>query len=185
MVIILDTLYAMKPTTLVLLILILCSCSTIRTSFEYDNQVDFTEYKTFGFSEDSEKLPVNELVRKRIFAAISKNLVTKGYLASDNPDVLIDLQIHTEDKQQTSATTMNVGGSYGRRWGFRSGVSTTQFHTRTYTIGTLFIDIVDMGTETLVWSGQGTSTVTKKTIPQEKMEAGINKILANYPPLAE
>ena len=172
----------MKPITLVLFTLILFSCATVRTSYEFDNEVDFAKYATFGFSEDSGKLPVNELVRKRIFAAISKSMEVKGFSFSDNPDALIDLNVYTEDKQQTSATTMNIGGGYGRRWGFRTGVSSTQFHTRTYKVGTLFIDIVDIDTETLIWSGQGTSTVTEKTIPQEKMEAGINKILANYPP---
>lgn len=50
-------------------------------------------------------------------------MVTKEHAASDNPDVLIDLQIHTEDKQQASATTMNARGNCNRSWGFRTGVS--------------------------------------------------------------
>ena len=63
--------------------------------------------------------------------------------------------------------------------GFRTGVSTTQFHTRTYTVGTIFIEIVDMGTEILSSSYRIVRQKRLLVPPHWRKEAFI-QVLASY-----
>ncbi len=158
------------------------SCSSIKTTMDYDHGTDFSKYKTYGFTSEAKALPVNELVNKRILNGISKSLQAKGLTESANPDLLVDLGIKTETKQQTTATSTNVSGFYGRRWRMGTGFSSTQLNTTDYTVGTLLISLVDASKQELVWIGQGTSTVTDKTTQQSKLEAAIEKILSKFPP---
>ncbi len=161
---------------------VLVACGSLKTTFDYDKSVDFTKYKTFAFSAETDQLPVNELVRKRIINAIKSSLQSKGLSEAPKADVLIDLGVKTETKQQTSANSVNMGGFYGRRWGFGTGFSTTQVNTTDYTEGTLVINLVDAAKQELVWMGSGTATVTEKSVQQDKIEAAVTKILAKFPP---
>lgn len=161
---------------------VLVACGSLRTTFDYDKGVDFTKYKTFAFSAETDQLPVNELVRKRIINAIKSSLQSKGLTESTNPDMLIDLGVKTEQKQQISSNSVNMGGFYGRRWGIGTGFTTTQVNTTDYTEGTLVINFVDAAKQELIWMGSGTSTVTEKAIQQDKIEEAVTKILSKFPP---
>ncbi|MCU0419211.1 MAG: DUF4136 domain-containing protein [Cyclobacteriaceae bacterium] len=172
----------LKKLSVLVLGTIALSCSSIKTTYDYDRAVDFVRYKTYGFTQEARAIPVNELVSKRVLSGIRKSMEGKGLRESDNPDLLVDLGIKTETKQQTTATSANFSGFYGRRWSVGTGFSSTQFNTTDYTEGTLVISLVDAATQALVWVGQGTSTVTEKTTQQHKLEAGIEKILKRFPP---
>jgi hypothetical protein len=172
----------MNRLSILLFALVLVSCGSLKTTVDYDKSVDFGKYKTYGFSAEANQLPVNDLVRKRIFDAIHSALQSKGLKEAEKPNLLVDLGVKTEEKQQTSANSVNMGGFYGRRWGFGTGFSTTQVNTTNYTEGTLVINLVDAAKQELVWMGSGTATVTEKSIQQDKIEAAVTKILAKFPP---
>ena len=88
----------------------LASCSSIQVSYDYDKSTDFSKFKTYEYTGDAMKLPIHELDRNRISAAIDKQMTAKGFTKSDNPDVLLDLQVKLE--QRTEATATNNGGMY-------------------------------------------------------------------------
>ena len=91
-----------------------------------DSQADFAKYKTYTFSEDALKLPVEQLNRDRIIKAVETEMAAKGFTKSEsNPDMLVDLNVKTV--QRTEATATNTGGMYGRgsRYGYGGGYSTT------------------------------------------------------------
>lgn len=163
-------------------LILVAGCSSVRTSYDFDRQADFSKYKTFQFTNEALALPVNDLVRKRITVAIASNLQSKGFTQSDNADLLVDLGTQTREEQQTTATSANLSGFYGRRWSFGTGVASTQYNTRTYTVGTLIVSLVDAKKQELVWEGRGTSTVSDKNLQAEKLEAGIGQILKTFPP---
>ncbi len=63
----------MKYTKLLLLILILgiFSCSTVRVTTDYDAKTDFTSYKTFAFYKKGiDKAKISDLDKRRILKAI-------------------------------------------------------------------------------------------------------------------
>lgn len=74
------------------------SCSSLKVATDYDKEVNFGAYKTFGFSDKTNELPVNDLVRKRILNAVVSELTSKGLTQSEQPDLVIDVMIRTTDR---------------------------------------------------------------------------------------
>ncbi|MBX2964470.1 MAG: DUF4136 domain-containing protein, partial [Cyclobacteriaceae bacterium] len=95
----------MKKYLLLPVLFLAVSCSSLKVTYDYDKQGDFASYKTYAYSEDSEKLPVGDLNRSRIISAVDAELAAKGFTKSDNPDVLIDMHIRAEQKTEATATT--------------------------------------------------------------------------------
>jgi hypothetical protein len=80
-------------------------CSSLKISHDYDKQADFASLKTYPYSEDSRKLPVNDLNKSRIFAAIDKEMAAKGFTKSDNSYVLVDMYLRAKQKSESTAAT--------------------------------------------------------------------------------
>jgi hypothetical protein len=161
------------------------SCSSIKVSSDFDKTAGFTSYKTYAFTPEALALPLDDINRNRLLAAVEKELAAKGFTKSDNPDVLIDLNIKTQTQQTATAT--NSGGYYGRgyRYGYGGGFSTTTINYDTYTDGTLFIDMIDATKKQLVWQGRGTKTLDKDASQQrreENINYAVEQIFVKYPP---
>lgn len=166
---------------------VMTSCSSVKVGYDYDKQADFTKYKTYAFSEDTKNLPIEQLNRDRIIQAVETELAAKGFTKSDNPDVLIDLQVKA--KTETEATATNTGaGMYGGRYGFAGGYGyggTTYVSYNEYTVGSLFINMVDKSSEKIVWQGRGSKTIDEDASPSKReanINSGVKQIFTQYPP---
>ena len=183
----------MKKIFFISLILIAAGCSSLKVSYDFDGQTDFTKYKTYAFTEDAVKLPINDLNRDRILKAVQTELAAKGLTQSNNPDVLVDLHVRAEKKTEATATTTGTGGMYGGgyyggpgRYGYGGGFSTTQINYNDYIEGTLIIDIIDRSTEKITWQGRGKKTVDEDASPEKReknINAGVKQIFTKYPPV--
>ncbi len=178
----------MKNLLILLLAVGIASCSSVKVSYDIDKSVDFTKYKTYNYSEDALKLPVQELNRNRVFNAVDNELASRGLSKSDDPDVLIDLHVRAEQKTEATATTTGTGmyGGYGGPWryGYGGGFSTTTIDYDNYIEGTLFINVVDKAEDKIVWQGRGTKTVDEDASPEKRdanINNGIKSIFATYP----
>ena len=179
----------MKSLYYLFVIVFISSCSSLKTSYDFDKTTDFSSYKTYAFSEDAMKLPIQELNRNRLLNAIDQQMTAKGFTKSSDPDVLIDLHVKAEQKKDATATTTGPGmyGGYGAPWryGYGAGFSTTQINVNEYTEGTLFVNMVDKNADKLVWQGRATKVLDEDASP-EKREKNINeavaKIFEKYPP---
>ena len=100
----------MKKLAILLVSFALFSCSSIQVSYDFDRQADFTEYKTYSFSESIKDLGVGDLNRDRIVKAIETQMAAKGFTMAENPDVVLD--IHIKAKQMVSATATTTGAGY-------------------------------------------------------------------------
>jgi Domain of unknown function (DUF4136) len=177
----------MKYLLFIVLAVTITSCSSVKVAYDYDKQVDFTKYKTYAFTDEVAKLPVDDLNRERITSAVAAELTAKGFTKSDNPDVLIDIFITA--KKRTEAVANTSGGGYGGygygRYGYGGGFSTTTVNYNEYTDGTLLINMVDKSTEKIAWQGRGTKTIDEDA-SASKREQNINyavkQIFTNYPP---
>ena len=162
-------------------------CSTIKINYDYDRQADLTKYKTYQLSEESQNLPVQQLNRDRILAAIEEQMTLKGFSKSDNPDFIVDVHVVGKQVQTATATTSGyaTAGYRGYRgYGYGSGFSTTQVSYDEYTEGTMLITFIDPSVKKIVWQGSGTKTLLENA-STEKREKNINyaveQILNNYP----
>lgn len=153
----------------VLALLTQCASSLPPVKTDYDKEADFSAYKTFNWSEDIENQkdshPIlnNSLVRKRIKSAIRSEMEGRGYVMSENPDLLINFHMVIEER--TGYTTVP---SYSFWW--RDNV-----RPYNYQEGTLIIDLIDKKQNQLVWQGYTTGIAHQNA---EKMEERIRSAIS-------
>lgn len=178
----------MKQLLFIVMVLAIASCSSVKVAYDYDKQADFTKYKTYAFTEDVAKMPVDDLNRGRIISAVESELAAKGFSKSDNPDALIDIFITAKKRTEAVANTTGTGGyGYGRygRYGYGGGFSTTTVSYNDYLDGTMLINMVDKSTEKIVWQGRGTKTLDEDASASKKeqnINYAVKQIFTNYPP---
>jgi hypothetical protein len=178
---------------LMMLMIMLAACSSVKITTDYDKSVDFTQLKTFeyfGWAAESDKI-LNDLEKRRIEAAFGDEFEKRGLkLVESGADMVVVLYVMTQDKTQYNATTtgMGYGGyyGYGPGWGWGPGMgmsmSTTTVNEYNYTVGTLVIDIFDKNDEKLIWESIATGTVDDNPQTREKnLPKTIAKIMAPYP----
>ncbi len=174
----------MKYLLFVVMVISITSCSSVKVAYDFDKQVDFTKFKTYAFTEDVAKLPLDDLNRGRLITAVETELAAKGFTKSDNPDVLIDIFLTAKQRTEAVANNSGGGGYYGR-YGYGGGFSTTTVSYNEYTDGTLLINMVNKSTEKIAWQGRGTKTIDEDA-SASKREQNINyavkQIFTNYPP---
>lgn len=173
----------MKKYALIPFLFVVVACSTIKVTYDYDRETDFSKFKTYSFSEETMNLGIDQLNRDRILKAVETELAAKGFSKSDNPDAIVDVYIKGQKIQTATATTTGYGGRY--RYGYGGGFSTTQIDYNTYTEGTMFIILVDKSTQKVVWQGTGVKTIDENASPEKReknINYSVNQIMMNYPP---
>ena len=174
-------------------VMLLASCAskpTIET--DYDHTVDFSKYTTYGFFNPMGiENPNYSSIYGSIFRdAISKEMESRGYKMSDNPDLMINVSGRLQDKTKVTTTSdpyMGGGyygyrrGAYGAWGGYGYG---TQTHVSNYTEGTVNVDMVDRNLKRMVWEGVAVGRVNEKKTNEEtrtNINAGIQEMFAGYP----
>ena len=171
-----------------IILITLSSCSSVRVNADYDKKVSFSNYKSYAYLKSGiDKAEISDLDKKRILNSIDEVMQSKGFSKSENPDVLIS--IFTKERERVDVY-QNYGFGWGAGWGWGMGWGWNPYWGMGYSNvittpeGTLFIDIIDAKTKELVWQGEGSGYLTKKT---EKKDARIiefvSKILEQYPPI--
>lgn len=175
-----------------ILLMVFVSCSSVNVYSDYDKATDFTGFKTYAFYKKGiDKVEISDLDKKRILRAIERELKAKGMVASDNPDILVN--IFTKSREKIDVYNNNsyygwypwyygYGGYYGPGYGF--GYTNVSSSTE----GTLFIDLIDARKKELAWQGIGVGILSYyKNV--DKKEAKINEFVTNimtqYPPQIE
>lgn len=170
---------------------LLAGCASMTVNTDWAREADFSKYKTFQYKETEGNIAdTNPLGDQRIIAGIKREMQAKGFTeASSNPDVYVTY--HGEDKEGISLDTTTMGyGGYGLGpgwgWGYGGmGMGSSTTTVRTYTKGTLIVDIWDASAKELVWRGVASDTLSED--PQKNVDKG-NKALAKmferYPPKA-
>ena len=164
---------------------ILTSCNSIRVSSDYNEEIYFTEFKTYAFSKSGiDKVEINDIDKKRILRAIDVELYNKGYRKSSiEPDFLINFFTKTNKKIDYYPSNNYYGYAvpYG---GMGHYASSWYLNSFSYNEGVLFIDIIDRNKNELVWQGIGKGYIynDKPDNKNEKIKAMVNKILLQFPP---
>ena len=176
-----------------LMLALLSACSsglTVRS--EIDPNADFRQFKTFNFFEP---MGIEAGYNSPIFgehyrAAIGGEMKRRSYQLSDEPDLLINVTIRTDDKvRMRSYTSPYMSGGYYNRPGgayggsaIGMGVSTGSRATMT-TEASVFIDFVDFKQHRVVWQGVTVIDANSKVAAQlrDAIFTSVNKVLAEYP----
>ncbi|MBT8071746.1 MAG: DUF4136 domain-containing protein [Xanthomonadales bacterium] len=172
---------------------LLAGCASgLRIQTDYDHTADFSQYETYNFFNPMGiESPNYSSIYGAIFRdAIGKEMASRGYTLSDNPDLLINVSGRLQDKTRVTTKPYGTGGYYGYRrgaygawggYGYGYG-DTTQ--VRNYTEGTINVDIVDREQKRMIWEGVAVGRVNEKSSNEKKranIYAGIKEIFAAYP----
>jgi hypothetical protein len=171
--------------TIVFSLIIQIATAQVKTTYDYDGSVDFSQYETFKFTEDALSYEMQQLNRNRLIEAIREQLIAKGFQESEDADVLVNFYItaHQEQRQTANTNYYGAGGRYAYRWG--GGFSTTTIDVESYIAGTVFIDLIDAERNELVWQGRGAGTFQENISPEKRekrINKGVAKVFKNYPP---
>jgi len=179
-------------TLLAALTLITACASSTEIRSDYDHSVDFSQYKTYGYYSPLgvENPNYSSLLGQMFRDAIDAQMLPRGYVKSDNPDLLINVSARLEDKTKVTTHTdpMMYGGYYGYRggmydpWGgYGYGTST---HVSQYTEGTVNVDMVDIKQKRMVWEGIAIGRIKEKQKSGELREdvmTGVAEMFEGYP----
>lgn len=167
-----------------------CAGDNIRS--DYDPTADFSQYKTYNFFVDAgpEQTNYQSFFSQYMVAAISREMDSRGYMKSNDPDLLVNFNAILQEKtdvRTTPSAGYGAGGYYGYRGGFYDpwggyGYG-TETHVSQYTEGTFNIDLVDARAKKLVWEAVGTGRISQKLLDEleERVNAGVPKFFAKYP----
>lgn len=162
------------------------SCSSIRVASDYDDSVDFSQYKTYGYLKDGiDKAEISDLDKKRIMRAIDTELQKKGFTKSEKPAILVN--IFTKATKEVNVNNWGGygwGGYYGYGWGWGGPWGWGNYASvSTSTEGTLYIDFIDASKKELVWQGIGNGVLTMdRDKKQELINEFVAKIITQFPP---
>lgn len=181
----------------ILTILALSSCSSIKVVTDYDKEVDFAQYDTFSFLpwDIQNGKRVNDLDKLIIYKAIANEMRKKGYVKADSGDLRINVQVILDEKTGTKAYTNYYSmGGYGYGYGgyggygyggyapFGYGHATTTYQDFKYTDGTLIIDIFDAKDKKLIFQGGATGTLDSNSSAKERQAtASMMRLFAQFP----
>ncbi len=173
---------ALKFIPLLLLFVVVSSCSSVRVATDYDRKADFNSYNSFAFYKPGiDKAEINDLDKKRILRAIDAELSAKGLNKNESPDLLIS--IFTKERERVDVYNNNFGYGWGwRPWYYGNYYGNTVSRS---TEGSLYIDLIDAKTNELIWQGIGSARlITSGDIDdkEKRIREIVKEILAEYPP---
>ncbi|PIB38891.1 DUF4136 domain-containing protein [Maribacter sp. 4G9] len=175
-----------------LALVVLTSCSSVRVLSDYNQEANFNQYKSYAFYKTGiDKAQISDLDKKRILYAIEDEMASRGFVKSENPDLLIS--IFTKEEERVDVYNNNFGWGWGGAWGWGPawawgpgwgwGWGGPSVSTRTQ--GSLYIDLIDTQNKELVWQGKGEGTLSNtKNIEkkEQRIKEFVSQILEQYPP---
>jgi len=175
-----------RSATRVAVLALLVGCAGIQVSSDWDPEFDFSRARSFTWlagphGESADLRATNELIDGRIREAIDAELMRRGYQKVEgSPDLLVGYHLAFEKKM--SVTSVNSYYGYDPYWGPAGHWET---RIREYDVGTLVIDVVEAGSNELVWRGWGKGRVRENSSPAQSIadiRAAVSKILERFPP---
>lgn len=172
--------------TALLLIIFTSACSSIRVFTDYDTEANFSQYRTYAFYRPTiDKAEISDLDKRRILRSIEASMNAKGYILSENADLLISIATDEESRVEINNQAWGMGWGWG--WGFNPwmwGPAMNNQTVSTYDRGVLLIDILDAQRKQLIWQGKGSGILTNVTNPegrQRLIDRYVSAILTKYP----
>lgn len=169
-----------------ILTLALAACTTYRIYTDYNPTAQFTNYRTYSWRTTPDQ--VSPLMAERIVNAIDAQLRAKGWTqVPADGDVVLAANVATHREYDVDAF---YGGPYwggwgwghpGWGWGGYGGYGST--HVRSYTVGTLAVDMFDARTRQPIWRGTAEGTVKKDpTRASADIQTAVSQMFATFPP---
>ncbi len=171
----------------------LSACSTLRTGAHYDQTADLSGYRSYSWIAanplilgDGERSQISPLTQSYIIRAVAVELENKGYVFANSPgeaDFIVSYTVGTREKIDSHSYPVVYQGNWG--WHLYGRLYyTSEVHHRSYTEGTLSIDIFDGKSNQPIWHGWASKTITDadRKEPSPVIKEAVAQILESFPP---
>jgi hypothetical protein len=157
-----------------------------KVTYNFMPGTDFSKYKTYQWVKVERAQYPNQLLDEQIMRSIDAQLAQKGLSkVTSDPDLAVAYQVAVD--HETQWNSYSTGGDYWGYggWGGWGGMQSTTTTSQKITVGTLNLDIYDVGTKKQIWRGEATKTLDPPKNPdklQRNIDKAMAKLLKNYPP---
>ncbi len=178
------------------------SCNSWKFAAEYDHDVDFSTYKTFGllsWDPHNDKI-MSKKTKKYMLTSIKEQLEARGYIYQEkNADLQVSVFAVVEEKTSYSAysdhyagyngygaVAIGVGvGSGGAGVGVVGYGSPSMYPytavTHDYHVGTVVVDLLDDSKKVIVWQGVATGRIDHEEATEVEVKTNINRLFEEMP----
>jgi len=191
----------MKKFILPLVLILLYSCNSWKFVAEYDHEVDFSAYKTFGLLnwDPHNDEVVSPQTKKYILTSIKNELEARGYVYLEtNADLQVSVFAIVQEETNYAAYTNHYAGysgygAVGVGVGVGSGgagVGVVGYgmqaypytvYKNDYNIGTLVIDLLDHSKKQIIWQGVTTGRLNNEAAAEGSVNSDIGRLFAKMP----
>jgi hypothetical protein len=181
-----------KLALIVLSAALIAGCASIKTGSHRDEGVSLDGYRTFTWITDDplilaagDQAQISPLTKKKIVDTIEKTLSDKGYTYTSNrnyADFVVSYAVGTREKIDAYSYPVGYGGAWDWHLHGRYYYDADVQH-RSYTEGTLGIDIFDGRSNQPVWHGWATKTISSadRENPSPLITTAVEGVLALFP----
>lgn len=176
-----------------LVLLVLASCSSNRYHTTRVQNLDFTQYKTYGWLPPVDSLSKdyfsNDIAKHNIMTTANKEIEDRGLTyTKENPDVLFRYVAIVNNKSRMIYSSYHNGFGWGGPWGWYRPWGYYGFYSPSYPVGKeriryghLILEAVDRNKKTVIWQARGTTEVDNPEKAINGLPKLIQGIMKQYP----
>jgi hypothetical protein len=192
----------MKSSIYVLVLILLVSCNPWKFVSEYDREVDFDTYKTFGllnWDPHNDKI-ISSQNKEYLLLALKNEMEARGYVYQEN-DADLQVSIFAIVQEETNYAAysnhyagysgygyVGVGASVGSGG---AGVGVVGYglgpmypytvYSNDYEVGTLVIDLLDHTKKQIVWQGVASGRLGHEAASKDEVERKMGLLFKKMP----
>jgi hypothetical protein len=170
---------------LVVLMLAGCASPGPRVTTNINPATDFANFGSYNFMQPlgtDRDGGIQTPLSAMLMGALSRELESRGFKRSDNPDLLVNVFVVTEERMDVRQVP-TASSFHGYRRNRYSTWGNYRTQIREYTRGTLAIDLIDAGQRMLAWEGVAQQRLGRNAtqITQEQVDTAVGAVLAEFP----
>ena len=175
-------------------LLLITSCSSNRFHTTRVQNLDFGQYKTYGWLPPVDSLSKdyfnNDIAKNNIMSTANKEIESRRLTYSkENPDILFRYVTIVNNKSKTIYGSPYYGGfGWGGPWGWYRPWGYFGHYGGSYPVGKervryghIILEAVDRKTNSVIWQARGTSEVDNPEDAINNLPKLINGIMKEYP----
>lgn len=173
--------------------LVLASCSSNRFHTTRIQNLDFSQYRTYGWLPPVDSLSKdyfnNDIARHNIMTTANQEIERRGLTYSkENPDVLFRYVTIVNNKSRMVYSSFHNGWGWGGPWGWYRPWGFYGYYSPAYPVGKervryghLILEALDTKNKSVIWQARGTTEVSAPERAINNLPKMVEGIMKKYP----
>lgn len=173
--------------------LVLTSCSSNRFHTTRIQNLDFSQYRTYGWLPPVDSLSKdyfnNDIARHNIMTTANQEIERRGLTYSkENPDVLFRYVTIVNNKSRMVYSSFHNRWGWGGPWGWYRPWGFYSYYSPAYPVGKeriryghLILEALDTKNKSVIWQARGTTEVSAPERAINNLPKMVEGIMKKYP----